>query len=263
MDYHDRLGETARAAWETFGFGPGDFDMVELHDATSAEEIYALESLGLFGHGEAGPATLAGDTAIGGRGLTVNPSGGLVGRGHPLGATGIAQVVELATHLRGRGGTDRWKAPGSDWPSTPAGSSRATRPMSASTPSPPGGEPGARAHRTELRHRRPRQDPDQRRPLRPPRHQRRVDRRADRHPGTAGRRDDLRAGHRGRPPGARAGRPRTGRHRHRRAGHHHARRHGAGDLGDRAGRARHPRRRLRRQRRLLRASSTAWSPRPA
>jgi acetyl-CoA acetyltransferase len=104
MDYHDRLGETARAAWEELGLGPADFDLVELHDATSAEEIYALESLGLFGAGEAGPATLAGDTAIGGRGLTVNPSGGLVGRGHPLGATGIAQVVEIATHLRGRAG---------------------------------------------------------------------------------------------------------------------------------------------------------------
>lgn len=104
IDYHDRLGETARAAWEAFGCGPGDFDLVELHDATSAEELYALESLGLFGHGEAGPATLAGDTAIGGKGLTVNPSGGLVGRGHPLGATGIAQVVELATHLQQRAG---------------------------------------------------------------------------------------------------------------------------------------------------------------
>ena len=104
IDYHDRLWETSQAAWEAFGCGPGDFDMVELHDATSAEEVYALESLGLFGHGEAGPATLAGDTAIGGQGLTVNPSGGLVGRGHPLGATGIAQVVELATHLRRRGG---------------------------------------------------------------------------------------------------------------------------------------------------------------
>ena len=104
IDYHDRLTETARQAWEAFGLGPGDFDLVELHDATSAEEIFALESLGLFGHGEAGPATLAGETAVGGRGLTVNPSGGLVGRGHPLGATGLAQVVELATHLRGRGG---------------------------------------------------------------------------------------------------------------------------------------------------------------
>ncbi len=104
IDYHDRLTETARQAWEAIGLGPGDFDLVELHDATSAEEIFALESLGLFGHGEAGPATLAGETAVGGRGLTVNPSGGLVGRGHPLGATGLAQVVELATHLRGRGG---------------------------------------------------------------------------------------------------------------------------------------------------------------
>jgi len=104
IDYHDRLGETAQALWESSGLGPEDFDLVELHDATSAEEIYALESLGLYGHGEAGPATLAGDTTIGGKGLTVNPSGGLVGRGHPLGATGIAQVVEIATHLRSRAG---------------------------------------------------------------------------------------------------------------------------------------------------------------
>ncbi len=102
VDYHDRLQETARAAWEELGCGPGDFDLVEVHDATSAEELYALESLELFGRGEAGPATAAGDTAIGGRGLTVNSSGGLVGRGHPLGATGIAQVVELATQIRGR-----------------------------------------------------------------------------------------------------------------------------------------------------------------
>jgi acetyl-CoA acetyltransferase len=104
LDYHDRLTETARAAYEAFGLGPQDFDMVELHDATSAEELFALESLEIFGPGEAGPATLAGDTAVGGRGITVNPSGGLVARGHPLGATGIAQVVELVTHLAGRAG---------------------------------------------------------------------------------------------------------------------------------------------------------------
>lgn len=104
LDYHDRLAETAAAAWEEAGYGPDDLDMVELHDATSAEEIYALEALGLFGHGEAGPATLAGDTAIGGGGLAVNPSGGLVGRGHPLGATGICQLFELATQLRRRAG---------------------------------------------------------------------------------------------------------------------------------------------------------------
>ncbi len=104
IDYHERLEQTALAAWESFGFGPGDVDVVELHDATSPEELYALESLGFFGPGEAGPATLAGTTAIGGAGLTVNPSGGLVARGHPLGATGIAQVVELATQVRGRAG---------------------------------------------------------------------------------------------------------------------------------------------------------------
>jgi acetyl-CoA acetyltransferase len=104
MDYHDRLADTASALWDTGGIGPGDLDMAEIHDATSPEEIYALESLGLFGLGEAGPATLAGATTIGGSGLTVNPSGGLVGRGHPLGATGIAQLVELATQLSGRAG---------------------------------------------------------------------------------------------------------------------------------------------------------------
>lgn len=104
MDYHDRLTETADDAWESLAIGPDAFDVVELHDATSAEELYALESLGFFAPGEAGAATLAGSTAIGGGRLTVNPSGGLVGRGHPLGATGIAQVVELATHLRGRAG---------------------------------------------------------------------------------------------------------------------------------------------------------------
>ena len=104
LDYHDRLAETSSAAYESFGLGPKDFDIVELHDATSAEELFALESLSFFAPGEAGPATLSGDTAIGGPGVTVNPSGGLVARGHPLGATGIAQVVEIVSHLRGRAG---------------------------------------------------------------------------------------------------------------------------------------------------------------
>jgi acetyl-CoA acyltransferase len=104
MDYHDRLAETAAAAWDDAGVDPGDIDVVELHDATSPEEIYALESLGFFKPGDAGPATEAGDTTIGGKGVTVNTSGGLVARGHPLGATGIAQVVELTTQLRGEAG---------------------------------------------------------------------------------------------------------------------------------------------------------------
>ena len=104
IDYHDRLAQTAEVAWESFGWGPEDADIVELHDATSAEEIYALESLGFFGAGEAGPATEAGETGVDAPGLVVNPSDGLVGRGHPLGATGLAQVVELATQFRGRAG---------------------------------------------------------------------------------------------------------------------------------------------------------------
>lgn len=104
IDYHDRLAETAMAAWDASGVDPADVDVVELHDATSPEELFALESLGFFKPGDAGPATLAGDTWLGGRGITVNPSGGLVARGHPLGATGIAQVVELVDQLRGEAG---------------------------------------------------------------------------------------------------------------------------------------------------------------
>jgi acetyl-CoA acetyltransferase len=104
LDYHDRLTQAAAAAWEVMGIGPDDVDLLELHDATAAEELYALESLGFFAPGDAGPATEAGATGVDTAGLVVNSSGGLVGRGHPLGATGLAQVVELATQFRGRAG---------------------------------------------------------------------------------------------------------------------------------------------------------------
>ncbi len=104
MDYHDRLTVSSDAAWNAFGFGPEEVDLLELHDATAPEELFALESLGFFKLGEAGPATAAGATRFDSPGLVVNSSGGLVGRGHPLGATGLAQVVELATQFRGRAG---------------------------------------------------------------------------------------------------------------------------------------------------------------
>ena len=104
IDYHDRMTEAGAAAWDDAGIDPADVDVVELHDATSPEELYALESLGFYKPGDAGPATLAGETSVGCKGVTVNTSGGLVARGHPLGATGIAQVVELTAQLRNEAG---------------------------------------------------------------------------------------------------------------------------------------------------------------
>jgi acetyl-CoA acyltransferase len=103
LEYHDRVAFVAGRAWSQAGIGPRDLDVVETHDATAAEGLYSLENLGVFEPGEAGPATLAGETTFG-AGTVVNPSGGLLARGHPLGATGLCQVVELADQLRGRAG---------------------------------------------------------------------------------------------------------------------------------------------------------------
>jgi acetyl-CoA acetyltransferase len=102
-DYHSRLAEVAKVAYDAAGLGPGDIDVVELHDAATSEELYALECLGFYDEGEAGVATLGGETTFGGT-IVVNPSGGLMSRGHPIGATGVAQVVEIVTQLRGAAG---------------------------------------------------------------------------------------------------------------------------------------------------------------
>jgi len=102
LDYHERMRESIDEAWKISGVGPDDVDVLELHDATSAEELYALESLGFFAPGAAGAATAAGHTDLGGKDVFVNPSGGLVARGHPLGATGLAQITELVWQLRGQ-----------------------------------------------------------------------------------------------------------------------------------------------------------------
>jgi len=103
-DYHTRLTELAELAYDAAGVGPSEIDAVELHDATSAEELYALECLRFYEDGEAGIATMRGDTTFGTKTAVVNPSGGLVARGHPLGATGLDQVVEISLHLRGEAG---------------------------------------------------------------------------------------------------------------------------------------------------------------
>ena len=85
------------------GIGPDDLDLVELHDCFATAEILHYENLGLCGDGEAGRMIDEGETALGGR-IPVNVSGGLLSKGHPLGATGIANIYEVATHLRGEAG---------------------------------------------------------------------------------------------------------------------------------------------------------------
>ena len=93
----------ARLAYEQAGVSPADVGVVELHDAFTIAELLYYEALGLAGHGEAASLLRSGATRIGGR-VPVNPSGGLLAKGHPLGATGVAQMVEVAWHLQQRAG---------------------------------------------------------------------------------------------------------------------------------------------------------------
>ena len=93
----------ARKAYEMAGIGPEDLSLVELHDCFATAELLHYENLGLCGEGEAGPMIDTGATALGGK-IPVNVSGGLLSKGHPLGATGIANIYEVATHLRGEAG---------------------------------------------------------------------------------------------------------------------------------------------------------------
>ncbi len=93
----------SQAAYEKSGLGPEDIDAVEVHDATAFGELLQCEDLGLCPVGEGGPYAESGATSLGGK-QPVNPSGGLECRGHPIGASGIAQVYELVTQLRGEAG---------------------------------------------------------------------------------------------------------------------------------------------------------------
>lgn len=93
----------ARKAYEIAGVSPAEVDVAEVHDASAIGEILNAESLMLVPFGEGGPAAERGDFSIGGR-MPINPSGGLESKGHPIGATGLGQLHELVTQLRGEAG---------------------------------------------------------------------------------------------------------------------------------------------------------------
>jgi sterol carrier protein 2 len=99
----DMTRAAATAVYEQSGLGPTDVDVIELHDCFSANELITYEALGLCGEGQAGTLVDEGATGYGGQ-WVVNPSGGLISKGHPLGATGLAQCAELTWQLRDEAG---------------------------------------------------------------------------------------------------------------------------------------------------------------
>ncbi|MFC7049442.1 thiolase family protein [Emcibacter nanhaiensis] len=103
-DFHHQVTcNTAREAYELAALDPDDMDLAEVHDAAAMGEIIQSENLGFCPIGEGGDLALSGATGPSGR-IPVNPSGGLEGRGHPIGATGLAQIHEIVTQLRGEAG---------------------------------------------------------------------------------------------------------------------------------------------------------------
>ncbi len=103
MTFEPLTRDTAQDAYDKAGIGPEEVDFCEVHDCFSIAEVLRVEGLGLFPQGEYPAAVQRGEANIEGR-LPVNPSGGLLGKGHPLGGTGVAQVVELVRQLRGEAG---------------------------------------------------------------------------------------------------------------------------------------------------------------
>lgn len=100
---HDTLSNrTAAAAFEVAAIGPEDVDIAEVHDAFTIGELSAIEALGIVPPGDAGAYVEHGSADIDGDGVAVNPGGGLLARGHPMGATGVAQLVEVVQQLAGR-----------------------------------------------------------------------------------------------------------------------------------------------------------------
>jgi acetyl-CoA acyltransferase len=99
--YSSPVQDAADAVYRASGYGPTDFDLIELHDAAAPAELLQYAEIGLCEEGRGHHLVRNGDTALGGR-IPINTSGGLLSRGHPLGATVCAQLVELCTQLRGR-----------------------------------------------------------------------------------------------------------------------------------------------------------------
>ena len=100
MDIGERL---AKQAYEVAGVGPEDINLAEVHDATAFGELVQVENLGFCQRGEGGLLAEEGATSLNGR-IPINTSGGLISRGHPIGASGLAQIYELTTQLRGEAG---------------------------------------------------------------------------------------------------------------------------------------------------------------
>lgn len=106
IDYRSEMSvRAAKKAYEMSGFGPDDINVCELHDPFTIAEIVHYEDLGFCEPGDGGRYIDEGRSEINGKGVAVSPSGGLLGRGHPLGATGVAQIAEIFWQLRGEAGS--------------------------------------------------------------------------------------------------------------------------------------------------------------
>jgi acetyl-CoA C-acetyltransferase len=102
--------KAAQQAYKEAGIGPKEVSVTEVHDCFTIAEILHYEDLGFCEKGGGGPLVEKGETQIGGR-IPVNPSGGLLSKGHPIGATGVAQIVEIVDQLKGRAGPRQVRSP--------------------------------------------------------------------------------------------------------------------------------------------------------
>ncbi len=97
------VGKAAKQAYKQAGIIPDQLDVIEVHDCFTIAELVVMEELGLVDRGKSGPAVMDGMTTLGGK-IPVNTSGGLKSKGHPVGATGVAQIIEIVEQLRGTAG---------------------------------------------------------------------------------------------------------------------------------------------------------------